>query len=188
MSDKYIVYKASVRGVTMYIGHGRVGREKHIISGTSHVYAANKAHFEGVLVDVTVLCEFQSKEEARLKEGEMINKYKPSQNKVVSARDHLQTSKDRKAYLEKVYKKFSVTNNKQKEFIKMVLAKLGPNLECTLSFTDLRFHMTNPTPQYLSEVSKKALLPLNNILTCQRVKVGVYKVEWILEDHPLRRG
>lgn len=188
MSDKYIVYTASIRGVVMYIGHGKVGREKHIISGTSHVYAANKAHFEGVVVDVAIIKEFSTKEEARVREGELINEYRPSWNKVISARDHLTTSKDRKAYLEKVYRNFSVTNNKQKEFIKMVLSKLDSNLECTLSYSDLRFHMTNPTPQYLSEVTKRALLPLNSVLTCNRIKVGVYKVKWTLQDHPLSKA
>jgi hypothetical protein len=51
----YEVYIGRIDGVIKYIGSGRKGRHKHLNSGVSNVYEANKAHFSGgkMVVDVS---------------------------------------------------------------------------------------------------------------------------------------
>ena len=78
---KYEVYLTRHNGKVVYVGEGVEGRSKHVNSGTSHVYALNKLHFEGVIFKVEAMY-FDSKQEARDKEVELINTYSPEFNKM----------------------------------------------------------------------------------------------------------
>lgn len=82
MSQKseFEVYVCSQDGVIIYVGEGRFGRHKHCTSGTSHVYALNKLHFEGVEIDVEVVKVFKTKKEAQEYEQLLIDKYLPAHN------------------------------------------------------------------------------------------------------------
>lgn len=77
----FVVYCAKIDGGIVYIGSGKKGREKHCNSGCSHVYALNKAHFEGKDVVVEVMKDCCSKEEALEEEICAIKSLKPIYNK-----------------------------------------------------------------------------------------------------------
>lgn len=65
-----------------YIGSGLVGRHKHCLSGTSHVYELNKIHFlKEVELECRVMYYFDTKEEARQREVELIKELNPILNK-----------------------------------------------------------------------------------------------------------
>jgi len=82
MSNNYIVYVArGAEGECLYVGEGLPERWKHIISGTSHVYLANKHHFEGGFINVEVVRDDLSKDEARKLEAELIETLDPAWNK-----------------------------------------------------------------------------------------------------------
>lgn len=81
MSDS-IVYTGYYDGVCMYVGEGKPDRWKHLNSGTSHVYEANKHHFEGKTLKVDIVCEGLSKAEATRTEKALILELKPAWNKV----------------------------------------------------------------------------------------------------------
>jgi hypothetical protein len=81
---KYIVYAAKHKDEIVYIGSGVNGREKHCISGCSHVYELNKLHFKKADISIHVLDRFMTKEESLVAEKELISEYKPKYN----VRDH----------------------------------------------------------------------------------------------------
>ena len=78
--SEFEVYVCKQDGVVIYVGEGRFGRHKHCTSGTSHVYALNKLHFDGVEVDVEIVKVFKTKEEAQGYEQLLIDKYLPAHN------------------------------------------------------------------------------------------------------------
>lgn len=78
-SDNY-VYSAELDGKTLYIGKGAGDRWMHCVSGVSHVYELNKAHFSGQLVEVYCLVDGLTSDEAFAQEAKMITKLKPRFN------------------------------------------------------------------------------------------------------------
>lgn len=82
MENNHIVYAAfDMDGVCLYVGEGQPDRWKHIISGTSHVYEANKWHFLGRKIDVKILAKNLKKNDAVSLEKEKILELKPAWNK-----------------------------------------------------------------------------------------------------------
>ena len=77
----YLVYKVSVDNKVVYVGEGRVGREKHAISDCSHVYELNKLHFEGADVTVEIDSWHVTKSKAVKREAVLIGKLQPVYNK-----------------------------------------------------------------------------------------------------------
>lgn len=83
--SKYIVYEAlNDRGEIVYIGSGETGREQHISSGCSHVYEANKYHFDGRELNVRVIRTFKKKESALIMESLLIKSLTPLWNKCIN--------------------------------------------------------------------------------------------------------
>lgn len=83
MQDQmYVVYCAKLEDKIIYIGSGPFGRQKHCVSGCSHVYALNNLHFKGVVIDVSILRYGLTKEESLSIEKEFIQAYLPIYNKV----------------------------------------------------------------------------------------------------------
>lgn len=81
-NNTYIVYVAyDVSGTCLYVGEGKPDRWRHIISGTSHVYEANRWHFKNKNPVVKVLHEGLTKEDSRRIEYELIQELKPLWNK-----------------------------------------------------------------------------------------------------------
>lgn len=74
------VYVGRVGADVVYVGCGKKGRHKHLNSGTSHIYEANKLHFEGKYIFVQVI-PITTQEESRKVELEFIKKYNPLWNK-----------------------------------------------------------------------------------------------------------
>lgn len=82
MGNNHIAYAAfDSEGNCLYVGEGKPDRYKHITSGVSHVYEANRWHFAGKKVIVKILYEGLTKDEAVSKEKEQIDKLKPAWNK-----------------------------------------------------------------------------------------------------------
>lgn len=77
--DHY-VYIAKIGSDVAYVGKGVGERYKHITSGASHCYLANKAHFSGVEVIVEILEIFDTHEKAIGRESELIDKLRPLWN------------------------------------------------------------------------------------------------------------
>lgn len=78
----YIVYTVTISGEIVYIGSGKVGREKHCDSGTSHCYELNKCHHTGVQMNVAIYKMYLTKEESLSLEKELILLHQPRFNKV----------------------------------------------------------------------------------------------------------
>lgn len=78
------VYVCKHNDVIVYIGKGTNGRHKHCISGCSHVFELNKIFFtEGVdSLEVVVVKELSSNQEAVELEKYLIGLYQPKFNKV----------------------------------------------------------------------------------------------------------
>ena len=82
MKNNHIVYAAfDSKGNCLYVGEGKPDRYKHITSGVSHVYEANKWHFANKQVVVKILHEGLTKEQALAKEKLEINSLRPAWNK-----------------------------------------------------------------------------------------------------------
>lgn len=100
--NSWIVYACHNNIDLLYIGHGKVGREKHVNSGTSHVYELNRDHFLcGNLVTV-ILKYFDTKKEASEYEEEIIRKCLPKYNKMV--KDAEQKVSDSFGWLDNAHK------------------------------------------------------------------------------------
>lgn len=82
MSNDYIVYAAfDKEGNCLYVGEGKPERYKHITSGVSHVYEANKWHFGNRYISVEILHKGLTKKKAvELEKVEIANR-KPAWNK-----------------------------------------------------------------------------------------------------------
>lgn len=82
MGSCYIVYAAfDANDVCLYVGEGKPDRWKHIISGTSHCYEANRWHFAGKQIKVNILAEGLTKQAAIDLEKAKIGELKPAWNK-----------------------------------------------------------------------------------------------------------
>ena len=79
--SNHIVYAGYYEGTCVYVGEGKPDRYKHLTSGVSHVYEANYYHHTGKVVDVKVLMSELTKDEAILRESELITTLKPLWNK-----------------------------------------------------------------------------------------------------------
>lgn len=94
MKNNYIVYAAfDDKGNCLYVGEGKPDRYKHITSGVSHVYEANKWHFKSKFIEVKILHSNLSKESAMSVECGEINKLKPIWNKVEASQTYLNEMK-----------------------------------------------------------------------------------------------
>lgn len=80
MSD-YIVYGAVLDGDVVYVGSGKIGRQKHCVSGRSTCTELNKHFFNGDKIDVVIFGSFSCKQESLHSEAELIKDFKPKYNK-----------------------------------------------------------------------------------------------------------
>jgi len=86
MENNHIVYAAfDTNGNCMYVGEGKPDRYKHITSGVSHVYEANKWHFARRKLRVDILAEGLTKAEAMKLEQKKIEELTPAWNKAEHA-------------------------------------------------------------------------------------------------------
>lgn len=82
--SKNIIYFCFIDNDLTYIGRGQDGREFHLNTGMSHVYEANRAHFEGKEFKIhKFLCS--SKEESIKLEKDLIRSLNPLWNKQYNA-------------------------------------------------------------------------------------------------------
>lgn len=76
----FLVYEVMFENKLIYIGCGKLGREKHVNSGISNNYWLNKHHFNGDVMVVNILKYFNSKKEALEHEKFLISTLKPEYN------------------------------------------------------------------------------------------------------------
>ena len=82
MKNDHIVYAAfDSKGNCLYVGEGKPDRYKHITSGTSHVYEANRWHFSGKEIVIDILHKGLTKKDAISTEQKEITRLKPAWNK-----------------------------------------------------------------------------------------------------------
>lgn len=86
-SKTHIVYVARYHNKVVYVGEGKPNRYYHLTSGTSHVYLANKHHFEGKGLNIEVVYEGLTKSEAKTKESELIVSLQPEWNRDLKNKD-----------------------------------------------------------------------------------------------------
>ncbi len=135
--SEYVVYVAQYEGIVMYVGEGKSGREAHITSGVSHVYEANRFHFQGKHVEVRVEHEIGTKSEAVLLEKKLIDKYKPLWNRIDKS---YVAHRSRKVYyknLSKVVDAGMLTNTGQISLVKYVISKVREDGACNISKQEL---------------------------------------------------
>lgn len=76
----YYIYYGRLNGEIVYIGKGKGDRFRHLNSGMSSCYFANKAHFEGEVVDVEIVERFENNDDALSRESELIRELNPLWN------------------------------------------------------------------------------------------------------------
>lgn len=76
----YYVYVVFVESKLKYIGKGKRDRYLHGISGTSHVFGLNEAYFEGKLMEVGIIKDKMSEEDALVLESQLIIAYGSSEH------------------------------------------------------------------------------------------------------------
>lgn len=77
---KYYVYVAKIDGVVVYVGAGKGDRYSVIVSGKSHNYLANKAHFSNEAVTSEIFEFFDDKSAALSFERCLILLHQPPWN------------------------------------------------------------------------------------------------------------
>lgn len=83
MKEVYEVYLCYYKEDIVYVGSGKMGRNRHCVSGISHCYGLNKLHFtEPEHVSVDVIALFQDKKESLDYEKSLIMLHKPIFNTV----------------------------------------------------------------------------------------------------------
>ena len=120
------VYVCKYNDVIVYIGKGVKGRHKHCISGCSHVFELNKIFFtEGVdSLEVVVVKEFSSNQEAMELEKYLIGLYQPKFNKVFTNKNtrgiYALDGKTVKIKLKGGAKKYNLYNEKKESYYNLV--------------------------------------------------------------------
>ena len=116
MQNNYEVYIGMLDGEIVYVGEGVIGRHKHLNSGVSNVYSANRIHFNCGYIDVEVVHSGLNKQEATELEKQLIYEFKPTWNK--RQRQYYRTLKV--AYT-KVQEEYDVKDNLLHGLVKVVL-------------------------------------------------------------------
>lgn len=140
MSDdkvSYVVYVGRYGDQVMYVGEGKSGREKHLTSGMSHIYAANRYHFTGLEVIVTVERVCATKDEAKSLEKSLIAKYNPLWNKIDTTFDCVRARKEYRGILSKLVLDRRLTNKCQIECMQYMISKMWRDGKCPLSYDEL---------------------------------------------------
>lgn len=78
---KYEVYAGYYKDELVYIGSGKKGRHLHLNSGVSHLYEANKLHFQNESIDVKLIYTTDNKKDSLYYEKLQIENLKPLWNK-----------------------------------------------------------------------------------------------------------
>ncbi|HDM8154252.1 TPA: hypothetical protein P0E35_002632 [Vibrio harveyi] len=138
--SKYYIYVARQRGVVVYIGRGQGDRYKHIISGMTKNYKANKAHFlEPESVVVSIEAYFENESDVKEFEELAIREMRPDWN-----REFLECRVNDLSELEdyvKFLRSISPEERLQKETVDKVLS-MKP-LTVNQYLTSANLHTTN---------------------------------------------
>lgn len=82
MRDKgFCVYMALVEGTAVYVGEGLQDRWKHCLSGASSCAELNRDYYQGKPMEVYIISEGITKEEAQQLEDEIVYNLRPKYNR-----------------------------------------------------------------------------------------------------------
>jgi hypothetical protein len=148
MTDAFYVYQGSINGVIVYIGMGSKDRYFHLNSGVSHLYLANKAHFDGVEVLTEKIYESVSKEEALELEKELIKIHQPVWNSTYTDAYNL------KRYMNKVLSKYAHIENKWTNLglLQLLALRITGDYTAVISCKEFQEHMGALLPQWLANL------------------------------------
>lgn len=175
MKNSYIVYAAfDSRGNCLYIGEGKPDRYKHITSGVSHVYEANKWHFANKKIDVKILHSGLTKEQAVAQEKIEISKLKPAWNKCEYGTVTLMqmcnyVSKEMKQYL-KLNRKYQSKKDMYNTLVKDLCKLLDSNGETTI-VQGQRWNSVDMPVSFMSHLAKdgeKYYAPIKHLFEIKR--------------------
>lgn len=93
----WYVYIAKYDDKVVYIGKGKNERYKHLNSGISSCYHANKVHFSGGVIDVSIDSYFDSSEKALAHEKLLIDKMEPTWNVTFSNTESAKLKRSQRA-------------------------------------------------------------------------------------------
>lgn len=122
MEYKFEVYVADYKGEVMYVGSGKKGRHKHLTSGCSHVYLANKHHFDNKLLAVNIIFTTDSKEESLEVEKAHIIDLKPLWNEKNTTNKNRHKKIDNKFFVEQTINEWYCDCIERIEFLELELA------------------------------------------------------------------
>ena len=180
--SNYEVYIAKVYEVVVYVGEGKEGRHKHITSGVSHCYEANKAHFRGDVLSVEVLTQ-ETKESAKSIELELIQELKPLWNKVDNWQDLMSFRKDVREVVKRAkYRK--ITNPVQRDVLDYLVGKFTSEGTCTVSLSEMKRDCKVNTG-FMSKMQKgreKYYQKLKEFIRIDRLpQTGEYLCTWVYD-------
>lgn len=135
MEDKaFCVYSGSIGDEVVYVGMGSLDRPAHLNSGVSHLYEANRHHFNGGEVTIKILQKFPCKTSALDFEWKVIAEEEPTWNTAGTARNLIRNR------IKKVTKSFVVKNT-----LSNLLVMAGDKIEANylMNFTSADFRRYN---------------------------------------------
>lgn len=139
MENNHIVYAAfDTDGICLYVGEGKEDRWQHIVSGTSHVYEANKWHFLGRKVEVKILANSLLKQDAERIEKDKILELRPAWNKaeygsIIPMNMALFATKRFKEICKTIGGRWSANQDRDIRLVKDLCKVLNNNGETTLA-------------------------------------------------------
>lgn len=182
----HIVYVAyDINGLCMYVGEGKPDRWKHLVSGISHVYEANRWHFDNRKLDIKIVAEGLSKEDAVKLEAEKIKELYPAWNKCEYGTMTLVFMANHAVGLYRQFVKENRNNGrltskqeKMKRIIKDMCKVLNRDGETVIAHGQKWCSIEIPTGfmSHMANTSGKYYVPLKSVFDVSKVEGG-YKVK-----------
>lgn len=148
LTTTHVVYVVELDKEIIYVGSGINGREQHCISGCSNVFGLNDLYFKNIRPTVTVVQRTNSRNEAVLKEVELITKYKPKFNKMHNPYHGPKFKKDLISKWEKYFKTLGPAKERR---YKKLLTTLLKNYQLTVLVSERGVDFSKMT---LEEIKK----------------------------------
>ena len=194
MSNNHEVYIGKLDGAVVYIGEGIHGRHKHLNSGVSNVYSANRIHFAAKSLDVEIYKDGISKQEAIELEKQLIEELNPLWNRT----NRMHTVGLTRAY-NKLAKEYQFKDNLLHGIVRAAMDLCDQDYCVTISDADFRVYTKGPSSirQFVHSNSKRDSTmplrpPIGHVLeNFERYSVDgqewyKFKINKMLLDYPER--
>lgn len=185
-NNKFEVYIGRLDNRVVYVGEGRKGRWKHLNSGMSNVYFANKAHFEGKEIEIEII-PVDCKKAAQEMELKLILELQPLWNKgcpIVNGQGGSLKPLFTKALTESKRRGVYVNKN-QYTSMKFLVSKSNHLGSFIFTCKDVPTEIKTYLPRLLSNVSKG--LPeyggklLSKFISVEKIGKSQYRITFLEE-------